>query len=76
VSLKAYAPLGVPSAGLPPEARHDTLKELVNKLAWVLGSVYKKPYTNRTTPVRGLAITLAVAILDKQGFPEHLESAQ
>lgn len=66
-------PLGVPSGNLEPAARHDCLKELVNKLSWALGSTYRLPYTNRRSNVRQLAITLAVDVLDSQGFPTHAD---
>jgi len=76
VSLSSNVPLGIPAANLTPEARHDALKELVNKFAWALGSTYRCPYTNRRTPTRGLAITLAANVLDKQGFPRNLETSK
>lgn len=76
MSTTTAIPLGRPAASLTPEARHEALKELVNKIAWALGSTYRCPYTNRKTPTRLLAITLAASVLDRQGFPEHLETAK
>lgn len=70
--LTSTTPIGVPSDTVDPDSRHDALKELVNKLAWAIGSTYHRSYANRRCEPRMLAITLAADILTDQGFPAHL----
>ena len=69
----ATPPLGIPSTNVPPLLQTDGFKELVNKLAWAMGSTYRVPYANSRTPARALAIRVASHLIDTQGYPAHLE---
>lgn len=48
----------------------DGFKELVNKLAWVLGSTYKHPYSSKKGPVHELAVRAARSIVRATGYPK------
>jgi len=69
----APEPLGVP----PPESivgfQTEVFKELINKFAWVLGSTYRVPYSNKGSPARQLATLIAKRIIEKQGYPKYME---
>ena len=43
----------------------DTWKELVNKLAWALGTTFGLDYRSKLSPIRHAAIRVAVHIRDK-----------
>jgi len=60
--------------GLPPADTHvglqqDATKELVNKLAWVIGSTYRIPYGNARSPARSYAWRIVKALLRDNGYP-------
>lgn len=46
----------------------DCVKELTNKLAWVLGSTYKKTYSSNKGPVHLYAQRIAKGIVRGQGY--------
>ncbi len=52
----------------PGETQLAFRKELVNKLAWVLGSSYKKRYSGKTAPVTLYAQRMVSAILRDHGY--------
>lgn len=65
------------SLGYPPgsgegfasgQDQTDCVKELANKLAWVLGSTYKKTYSSKRGPVRSFAELAALGIVRAQGY--------
>jgi len=65
--------------GLPPEdtlpgLQQDTVKELVNKLAWVIGSTYRVPYSNAKSPARMYAWRIVKAMLRDNGYPTKIGS--
>jgi len=62
-------PLGVPAELAQPALQTSTYKELVNKLAWALGSSYGKPYNNMRTAARVWANSLAGQTIAKHGYP-------
>lgn len=62
-------PLGVPAAFTHEALQTDAFKELINKLAWALGSTYRTPYNNTRTPTRQLASKIARHVLESQGYP-------
>jgi len=64
--------LGIPVWDTVPELQQDAFKELVNKLSWVLGSTYRRPYTRKHSPVRNLATALAREVITNQGYPESV----
>lgn len=67
--LKAADPLGISAAFTHAPLQTDAFSELVNKLAWVLGSVYRKPYSGLRTVARQYAIEMAVVVVQEHGYP-------
>lgn len=47
----------------------DSFKEMVNKLAWALGSTYRVPYGNQSTLAREYALKMAQAVIRDHGYP-------
>jgi len=67
-----FTALGIDPAGTQLALQTDVVKELVNKLAWVLGSTYRKPYTSMRMPARAYAWKIVKAILRDHGYPEKI----
>lgn len=65
-------PLGLPSQQTQVALRADIYKELVNKLAWVLGSTYRVNYSNGKHPARAYARRLVGRVLSDHGFPRTI----
>lgn len=61
--------LGVPASETHAALQTDAFKELVNKLAWALGSTYRTTYSNLRSPTRQLAIKMAGYVTQSQGYP-------
>lgn len=66
-------PLGLPPEATQPLLQQDAFKELINKLAWCLGSTYRTPYSNKRSATREYATLLAQMILYDQGYPKQLQ---
>lgn len=66
------ATLGIPAYSTQPALQGDAFKELVNKLAWALGSTYRLPYRNQRLAVRVLALELAKGVMVEHGYPAHI----
>lgn len=64
--------LGVPPHEAQIGLQQDTCKEMVNKLAWVLGSTYRRNYSNMKAPARAYAWRLVVQILKDHGYPDKI----
>jgi len=64
--------LGIPPAATQPLMQTDAFKELVNKLAWALGSTYRKPYGQKRSSVRMVAQQMATSLMVVHGYPAHL----
>lgn len=62
-------PIGISAYLTQPELQTDTFKELVNKLAWAIGSTYKLSFSKRYSHVRVLAVDLARQLITDQGYP-------
>jgi len=65
--------------GIPPHAAHiglqqDVVKELVNKIAWVLGSVYRQNYSNMRTPARQYAWRIVKQTIKDHGYPAKISN--
>jgi len=64
--------LGFPPGSGPSFAsgqeQTDCIKELTNKIAWVLGSTYKKTYASKKGPVHTLAARVAKGIVRTSGY--------
>ena len=65
-------PLGIPAQDTHPRLQSDAYKELVNKLAWVIGSTYQTPYAGNKTVCRTYARYLAADIIRDQGYPSKI----
>ena len=50
----------------------DVTKELVNKIAWCLGSVYRASYNNMKTPARAYAWRIVKQVLKDHGYPRKI----
>jgi len=68
-SINPPGTLGNAPGDTPLAIQSDLFKELVNKIAWVLGSCYKTPYTNNRTTARTYAIKLATVTIRDHGYP-------
>ena len=66
-------PLGIPAARTHPGLQTDAYKEIINKIAWAIGSSYRVPYRNARTGARYVAIGLARDLVGDHGYPRHLE---
>lgn len=65
-------PIGVPASETHLALQTDAFKELVNKLAWALGSTYRTSYNNTRSPTRQLAIKLAHNLVANEGYPRKI----
>lgn len=66
------APLGIPPHEAQIALQQDVVKELVNKIAWALGSVYRRNYSNMKTPARSYAWRVAKQVLKDHGYPDKI----
>ena len=66
---KATAMLGIAVAFTHPQLQTDVFKELCNKLSWVLGSTYRKPYSGVRSIARQYAIEMATVVIQEHGYP-------
>lgn len=65
-------PLGIPPHESQMALQQDVCKELVNKVAWVLGSVYRRNYSNMRTPARAYAWRIVKKVLEDHGYPDKI----
>jgi len=65
-------PLGIPPHEAQIALQQDVVKELVNKVAWTLGSVYRVSYSNMRTPAREYAWRIVKRILEDNGYPRKI----
>jgi len=66
---------GVPGSETHLGLQTDSFQEIVNKLAWVLGSTYRVQYSNRRSPARLYAQRIATAIVKAHGYPSKISSS-
>lgn len=64
--------LGLPAYATQPLLQQDIYKELINKMAWAVGSTYRMPYHNLRTLARLVAKECARAIVTEHGYPHHI----
>jgi len=64
--------LGVPPYATQMALTQDVCKELVNKIAWTLGSVYARPYNNNRCLARAYAWDIAWKIIKDHGYPDKI----
>jgi len=65
-------PLGVPPSEAIIGLQQDVVKELVNKIAWTLGSVYRRSYSNMRTPARAYAWRIVKRCIEDNGYPDKI----
>ena len=68
--------MGVEAGETHPALQSDAFKELINKLAWVLGSTYRVPYSNVRTAARAYAQRIAQATLKDHGYPSSISKGR
>jgi len=68
----SFLPLGLTADQCQPALQSDAFKELVNKLAWALGSTYGAPYNNTRTQARVSAVEIATALILRHGYPKNI----
>lgn len=71
--LAEDSPLGIPPDQAQIALQQDCVKELVNKLAWALGSFYRSSYSNMRTPTRAYAWRIVQRVLRDHGYPEKIK---
>jgi len=64
--------MGLPAEDTHPALQTDAFKELINKLAWVLGSTYRAPYSRHRTLARDYAVKLAQVTVRDHGYPNKI----
>jgi len=65
-------PIGIQADRTLPTLQTDCVKELLNKLAWALGSTYRVPYGNKGASARVRAWELAKLVLTSEGYPSKI----
>jgi len=65
-------PLGIPPSASQIALQQDVVKELVNKIAWTLGSVYRRSYSNMKTPAREYAWRIVKQVIKDNGYPDKI----
>lgn len=64
--------LGIPTFLTEPALQTNAFKELVNKIAWAIGSTYKISFSQRRSNVRVVAVALATQIITNEGYPRSI----
>jgi len=70
--LSPRSRLGIPASVTFPPLQTAAFKELVNKLAWALGTTYRVSYASARADSRRLATELAGELIKSEGFPAHI----
>jgi len=68
-SVDTSGRLGVPPGEIRPEVQSPVYVELINKLAWAIGTTYGVPYSSMRTLTREIATDLAKLLINSQGYP-------
>jgi len=71
-STLAEDALGVPPIEAQIALQQDVVKELVNKIAWTLGSVYRRNYSSMRTPARAYAWRIVKQVIKDHGYPDKI----
>jgi len=66
-------PLGIPPSEAQLALQTDVCKELVNKIAWVLGSVYRQNYSSMKSPARQYAWRIVKQVVRDHGYPAKIK---
>ena len=75
--LPTAKPLDGDALGIPPldtqlALQQDVCKEMVNKIAWVLGSTYRRSYSNMRNPARVYAWRIVKQVIKDHGYPDKI----
>lgn len=65
-------PLGIPPHEAQLALQTDVVKELVNKISWTLGSVYRQSYSSMRTPARAYAWRIVKQVIKDHGYPTKI----
>jgi len=65
-------PLGLPPTDTQPALQQDVVKELVNKISWSLGSVYRCNYSSMRNPARAYAWRIVKQVIKDHGYPKKI----
>jgi len=65
-------PLGIEILDADPQLTPAIYKELTRKLAWAIGSTYKRAYHSKKGAVPDFAWELTKRIVTMHGMPEHI----
>jgi len=68
--------LGIPAQHTNPPMQQDVITEMANKFAWVIGSTYRMPYSNRKTLARRVAWDIMRALVTEHGYPSKIAKYQ
>jgi len=71
-STTLAGPLGIPPEEAQLALQTDVCKEMVNKIAWVLGSTYRRNYSNMRTPAREYAWRIVKQVIKDHGYPDKI----
>jgi len=69
---RSAQPLGLPPYKTQLALQQDIVKELVNKIAWTLGSVYRQSYSSMRTPARAYAWEIVKKVIEDHGYPDKI----
>jgi len=64
--------LGIPAYEAQLALQTDACKELVNKISWVLGTTYRRNYSNMKTVARAEAWEIVKQIIRNHGYPDKI----
>ena len=64
--------LGIDALDTQLALQTDVCKEMVNKIAWVLGSTYRRPYSNMKNPARSYAWRIVKQVIKDHGYPDKI----
>ena len=70
----ASEPFGISAYEAHSQLQTDSYQEIVNKIAWVLGSTFRVQYSNRRSPARLYAQRIATAIVKAHGYPSKISA--
>lgn len=70
------ATLGIWAMETNPSMQQDVVAELTNKLAWVIGSVYRMPYSSKKSLARRVAWQMMSELVTEHGYPSKIAKYQ
>jgi len=64
--------LGIPAFQTVADQQQDVYKELLNKIAWAIGSTYRQSYSGTRSNVRAEAGKVVRALIWEHGYPASI----